>query len=57
MWNLKEAYAKALCLGLAWYSMIQLGVVEGVGKVDGNVPEGWRFDMFVIDDDVDQHQM
>jgi hypothetical protein len=36
---------KALCPGLVFE--IEFGVVEGMGQVDGNVPEGWRFDMFV----------
>jgi len=39
-----------------WYSRFGFGIIEGMGQVDGNVPDGWRFDMFVIDDDVDQYQ-
>lgn len=57
MWTLKEAYTKALGLGLGFdFKRIEFDVVERVVQVDGKVPEGWRFNMFVINDDEDQYQ-
>jgi 4'-phosphopantetheinyl transferase len=57
MWTLKEAYTKALGLGLGFdFKRIEFDVVERIVRVDGKVPEGWRFNKFVINDDEDQYQ-
>lgn len=57
MWTLKEAYTKALGLGLGFdFKRIEFNVIERIVQVDGQVPEGWRFNMFVINDDEDQYQ-
>jgi len=57
MWTLKEAYTKALGLGLGFdFKRIEFDVVGRIVQVDGKVPEGWRFNMFVINDDEDQYQ-
>lgn len=57
MWTLKEAYTKALGLGLGFdFKRIEFDVIERIVQVDGKVPEGWRFNMFVINDGEDQYQ-
>lgn len=57
MWTLKEAYTKALGLGLGFdFSRIEFDVLNKVVKVDGQIPEGWRFNMFVIEDGEDPYQ-
>ncbi|KAI0676921.1 hypothetical protein C8Q78DRAFT_1000210 [Trametes maxima] len=49
IWTLKEAYTKALGLGLGFdFSRIEYDVPNDVVRIDGKVPHGWdffRFDM------------
>jgi hypothetical protein len=40
-----------LCLGFE-FKKVKFGVVDGIVQVDGN--NGWRFNMFVDNDDEDQ---
>ncbi|KJA24502.1 hypothetical protein HYPSUDRAFT_1074753 [Hypholoma sublateritium FD-334 SS-4] len=57
MWTLKEAYTKALGLGLGFdFSRVEFDVVNRVVRVDGVVPEGWAFRMFVIADGQDVYE-
>ncbi|KAF9485383.1 4'-phosphopantetheinyl transferase [Pholiota conissans] len=57
MWTLKEAYTKALGLGLGFdFSRIEFDVINKIVKVDGNIPEGWRFNMFMINDGEDAYE-
>lgn len=57
MWTLKEAYTKALGLGLGFdFSRIEFDVVNKVVRVDRAVPEGWAFRMFVIADGQDVYE-
>ncbi|EAU84574.2 hypothetical protein CC1G_00093 [Coprinopsis cinerea okayama7 len=57
MWTLKEAYTKALGLGLGFdFSRVEFDVVQKEVKIDGQAPKGWRFTMFTIPDDEDVYE-
>ncbi|KAF8803909.1 4'-phosphopantetheinyl transferase [Phlegmacium glaucopus] len=57
MWTLKEAYTKALGLGLGFdFQRVEFDVVNRIVRVDGQIPQGWHFSMFVIEDGEDLYQ-
>ncbi|KAG7097279.1 hypothetical protein E1B28_004644 [Marasmius oreades] len=47
IWTLKEAYTKALGLGLGFdFSRVEFDIAADSVRVDGEVPLGWRFTKF-----------
>ncbi|KAG5654466.1 hypothetical protein H0H81_001965 [Sphagnurus paluster] len=57
MWTMKEAYTKALGLGLGFdFRRIEYDVVGNALRVDGEIPLGWRFSKFVLDDEEDLYE-
>ncbi|KAI0370228.1 hypothetical protein BV20DRAFT_1043957 [Pilatotrama ljubarskyi] len=49
IWTLKEAYTKALGLGLGFdFSRIEYDVPNDVVRIDGQVPRGWEFTRFEL---------
>jgi len=51
IWTLKEAYTKALGLGLGFdFKRIEYDNTENCIKVDGKILKGWEFDVFQIPD-------
>ena len=57
MWTLKEAYTKALGLGLGFdFQRVEFDVVNRIVRVDGQIPQGWQFSMFVIEDGEEMYQ-
>jgi 4'-phosphopantetheinyl transferase len=57
MWTVKEAYTKALGIGLGFdFSRIEFDVPNKIVRVDKKIPQGWRFDMFEIKDSDDLYE-
>ncbi|TFK76127.1 4'-phosphopantetheinyl transferase [Pluteus cervinus] len=57
MWTMKEAYTKALGLGLGFdFSRVEFDVVGNTVRVDGQIPQGWWFGRFVIQDGQDTYE-
>ncbi|KAJ4472266.1 4'-phosphopantetheinyl transferase superfamily [Lentinula aciculospora] len=51
MWTMKEAYTKALGLGLGFdFSRIEFDILANLVRVDGEVPQGWIFHKFQVTD-------
>lgn len=51
IWTTKEAYTKALGLGLGFdFKRIECDVLDGSIRVDGSRPRGWEFSMFDVDE-------
>ncbi|KAJ3810518.1 4'-phosphopantetheinyl transferase superfamily [Lentinula aff. lateritia] len=56
MWTMKEAYTKALGLGLGFdFSRIEFDVVANRVRVDGKVPQGWIFHKFQMTEAGEQY--
>lgn len=52
IWTLKEAYTKALGLGLGFdFKRIEYDNTENCVRVDGVVLKGWEFDVFQLPTD------
>ncbi|KAF8211350.1 hypothetical protein K438DRAFT_1807156 [Mycena galopus ATCC 62051] len=57
MWTAKEAYTKALGLGLGFdFSRIEFDPALDVFRVDGVIPKGWRLSKFKVFHGVDIYQ-
>ena len=53
IWTLKEAYTKALGLGMGFdFSRIEYDVPNDVVRIDGVVPRGWEFTRFELRNEV-----
>lgn len=53
IWTLKEAYTKALGLGMGFdFSRIEYDVPNDVVRIDGKVPLGWEFIRFELENTV-----
>jgi 4'-phosphopantetheinyl transferase len=49
MWTLKEAYTKALGVGLGFdFTRVEYNIPENVVLVDGKTPVGWCFTKFEV---------
>ncbi|KAI1792852.1 hypothetical protein LXA43DRAFT_1003505 [Ganoderma leucocontextum] len=58
IWTLKEAYTKALGLGMGFdFSRIEYDVPNDVVRIDGVVPRGWRFTRFELRNEVKGDQI
>lgn len=54
IWTLKEAYTKALGLGLGFdFSRIEYDVPNDMVRIDGIVPRDWEFTRFELQNEID----
>lgn len=54
---MKEAYTKALGIGLGFnFRRVEYNVVDDVVSIDGQVPKGWQFRKFEVNDGEDLYQ-
>lgn len=54
---MKEAYTKALGIGLGFdFKRVEFDIEDQVLRVDGAVPAGWNFRMFVLKDGEDVYE-
>ena len=57
IWTLKEAYTKALGLGLGFdFTRIEYNVPEDAVLIDDKIPQGWQFTKFELLDEGDLYQ-
>ncbi|KAJ7068072.1 hypothetical protein C8F01DRAFT_589384 [Mycena amicta] len=57
MWTAKEAYTKALGLGLGFdFRRVEFDPAQDIVRVDGSVPKGWMFSKFVVVQGSDRYQ-
>jgi 4'-phosphopantetheinyl transferase len=57
MWTVKEAYTKALGLGMGFeFSRVEFDAVQRQIKIDGKTPKGWKFTLFTIPDADDLYE-
>lgn len=57
MWTAKEAYTKALGLGLGFdFRRVEFDPVLDILRVDGAVPKGWQFNKFKVVQGADVYQ-
>lgn len=54
---MKEAYTKALGIGLGFdFKRVEFDVEDKVLRVDGEIPVGWSFRMFILEDGEDAYE-
>ncbi|KAF9449904.1 4'-phosphopantetheinyl transferase [Macrolepiota fuliginosa MF-IS2] len=57
IWTMKEAYTKALGVGLGFdFKRLEFDVEDRILRADGEVPVGWHFRMFVLRDEEDVYE-
>ncbi|XP_006459883.1 hypothetical protein AGABI2DRAFT_219279, partial [Agaricus bisporus var. bisporus H97] len=57
MWTMKEAYTKALGLGLGFdFKRVEFDAQSRILRVDGETPIGWSFKMFELKDNEDTYE-
>jgi len=57
IWTMKEAYTKALGLGLGFnFSRVEFDPSTNTLRVDGQIPKGWQFHKFTLKQNNDLYQ-